>query len=356
MPLKSGPEDDNSMGFNDEITTYYRHADRKFQMPYKELAALQLDIGYYSVVENGRDFHKISRDITLSVMKFHNGRISNLVFSNNRPLRLELMDTELTSFFCDYIELRYVLSGHLEMEIEGKTAGFDQSEICFIDSMAYHREFIDKSECVMVNICVDRKFFNDSFLSNIGLSPLQQFLRASIMKQSHNQHYLKFTPDEYAQSEKIKDYLSQIFFEVKNALPGYIEISKGYIIRLMDHLSTGYKYNFSQDDSATYSRKLYESVVEFMNDNLDSVSMEDLTEKFHYQANYFNNLIKKHTGCTYSQYLIRLRMEKAKILLSSSMLPIDEIMYLVGYNNKGFFYKKFTEYVGVTPARYRDSL
>ncbi len=341
------------MNFDEEIINYYERPYRLVQMTYKEVIACNLDCGYYSTEQNGTDFHRLSRDIVLSAMKFENGHITNLVFSNHQPLRLELQDKELNLFYCDYIEIRFVLCGHMELEIENTYACFEQNDICLIDSMAAHRERVSQSEGIVVNIGIDRTIFNEAFLSNIGLSPLQKFLRANIMKQSHHRHYLKFTPGEGTDCNSVKEYLSRIFYEVKNTRAGYLEISKGYIIRLMDHLTTGYDYHFSQADSIAFSQSLFESVDAFIKDNLSTVSLEDLSEQFHYQTNYFNNLIKKHTGLTYSQFLITQRMEKAKTLLSSTNLSIDEIMFLTGYNNKGFFYSKFTDYTGMKPASYR---
>ena len=93
-----------------------------------------------------------------------------------------------------------------------------------------------------------------------------------------------------------------------------------------------------------------------MDDHLANVSMEDLASEFHFHPNYFNNLIKKNAGLTYSAYLIQLRMNKAKKLLETTDFSIDEIAWLVGYHNKGFFYKCFTNDVGMSPKQYRKKL
>ena len=63
--------------------------------------------------------------------------------------------------------------------------------------------------------------------------------------------------------------------------------------------------------------------------------------------------MKEKTGKTYSDYLIELRINRAKLLLEKTDMPIEQIAMLVGYNNKGFFYRKFVELVGLNPAKYR---
>ncbi len=323
------------------------------KMTYAQLNACDMDFDFISVLQDGKDFHKITRDICISYQKFHEGHLTNLFFSRKTPIHLDLGDSELVSYYSDYIELRYIISGHLEVEIEGETAHFSENEICFINSMAYHRESIRNSECLLVNISINREVFNEAFLGSVSMTPLQQFLRKNIMKYSDLQHYLKFTPTGQEQTVQIQEYLFQIVSEIRSKQPGYMDISKGYLIRLMDNLSSGYQYNFSRQESVLYAEKLFESVTEFMKNNLAAVKMSALQEAFHFQPNYFNNLIKKQTGMTYSEYLVCLRLERARLLLESSDLNIEEIMWIIGYHNKGFFYKKFTESTGMSPAKYR---
>ena len=323
------------------------------KMTYAQLNACGMDFDFISVLQDGKDFHKITRDICIFYQKFHDGHLTNLFFSRKTPVHLELSDSELVSYYSDYIELRYIISGHLEVEIEGETTHFMENEICFINSMAYHRESIRNSECLLVNISIERNVFTEAFLGSVSMTPLQQFLRKNIMKYSDLQHYLKFTPAGQEQNSQIQKYLFQIVYEIKEKQPGYMDISKGYLIRLMDELSSGYKYNFSPQESALYAEKLFESVTEFMQNNLSDMQMSALRKTFHFHPNYFNNLIKKQIGMTYSEYLVYLRIEKSRRLLESSDLNIEEIMWLVGYHNKGFFYKKFLESTGTSPGKYR---
>ena len=68
------------------------------------------------------------------------------------------------------------------------------------------------------------------------------------------------------------------------------------------------------------------------------------------------NAIHKIVYCSNSDYLIELRINRAKLLLEKTDMPIEQIAALVGYNNKGFFYQKFVEQCGMKPAIYRKSV
>jgi transcriptional regulator GlxA family with amidase domain len=64
-------------------------------------------------------------------------------------------------------------------------------------------------------------------------------------------------------------------------------------------------------------------------------------------------VFKIETGLTPSEYLARLRMDKARQLLKTTFLSIKQIMAAVGYNSKSYFAKHFKRHCGVTPSEYR---
>lgn len=337
------------------VENYYRTTDRVIERSYSQMLLNQLDTGFTSLLRDGKDFHQLTRDLVVSFNRFRDSQQTNIVFeTGGSPVRLELTDTELSSYYSDYIELRYVMSGQLYVEIEGETIRFEAGDICFINSNVSRREILADTEGLLININMDKTVFTEAYMNSIGLNALKKYLRTNILKRSEQQHYLCFTPLSEAYAEKINDYLYTIINEIIRERPGYQDISKGYIIRLMDHLTNHYQYNFDRKSSQIYAEKLFESVQEYIANHLDSVTMDDLIHNFHFQSNYFNNMIKKHTGMTYSQYVIRLRIEKSKHLLYTTDLSVEEIMWLIGYNNKGFFYRKFQELVGMSPKEYRQ--
>lgn len=70
---------------------------------------------------------------------------------------------------------------------------------------------------------------------------------------------------------------------------------------------------------------------------------------------YLYSFIKEQTGCSVSEYLQNLRMEKAVEILCNEDTPIKEICGLVGFNSENSFYKAFKRTFGVTPTQYRAS-
>jgi YesN/AraC family two-component response regulator len=74
---------------------------------------------------------------------------------------------------------------------------------------------------------------------------------------------------------------------------------------------------------------------------------------FNFHPNYLGMFLKKKTGKSFKELILIQRMSQAAIFLVNSSAPIYEIASEVGYENLGFFYKKFKAFFGVTPQEFR---
>ena len=70
-------------------------------------------------------------------------------------------------------------------------------------------------------------------------------------------------------------------------------------------------------------------------------------------AHYFSDLFLRETGCSFSDYLINLRLDAAKRLLVDTNLNISEVAANVGYADSRYFSKLFAKKVGILPKEYR---
>lgn len=66
-----------------------------------------------------------------------------------------------------------------------------------------------------------------------------------------------------------------------------------------------------------------------------------------------SKLFKKETGESFSDYLIRIRIERATALLQHSDLTMEEITGLVGLANMHYFHRLYKKQTGKTPGMVR---
>ena len=90
------------------------------------------------------------------------------------------------------------------------------------------------------------------------------------------------------------------------------------------------------------------------NNAFSPLSREDAAKSLRLHPAHLSRLVKKRTGCCFSEYLTRMRMERAATLLEDPKLTVDEIAGLCGYNYTSYFIKVFYSYFADTPARYRE--
>ena len=101
---------------------------------------------------------------------------------------------------------------------------------------------------------------------------------------------------------------------------------------------------------------LLEEISAFIGDHLQDISISMLAERFHFQDDYFNRLLKSYTGMTYTEFLQSLRLARAETLLRETSISIEEIAREIGYRNKGYFYKIFAERYRLAPAQFRRKM
>jgi len=98
-------------------------------------------------------------------------------------------------------------------------------------------------------------------------------------------------------------------------------------------------------------RKAIEFMIEYVHENYaEDITLEDLASRLFISKNYLNQLFKKTTGETFTNYVIRVRIEKAKALLSEGKYLIYEVSEMVGYQNVPYFSTLFKKYCGVSPS------
>ncbi|MNV75525.1 Arabinose operon regulatory protein [compost metagenome] len=82
------------------------------------------------------------------------------------------------------------------------------------------------------------------------------------------------------------------------------------------------------------------------------LSLEAVSAQVFISPKYLSKLFKEELGVTYTDYVTSQRMERAKMLLESNNMTVEQIASTVGYGTAAYFIKKFREMYGCTPGSY----
>ncbi|MDR1712258.1 MAG: AraC family transcriptional regulator [Propionibacteriaceae bacterium] len=97
-----------------------------------------------------------------------------------------------------------------------------------------------------------------------------------------------------------------------------------------------------------------QDIVRYLQDNVgERVSVADLAARAMLSPTHFAALFRKATGLSVLQYQTSLAMNKARVLLDNSDLPVATIATMVGYKDPFYFSRQFRAVHGANPTQYR---
>lgn len=99
------------------------------------------------------------------------------------------------------------------------------------------------------------------------------------------------------------------------------------------------------------------AMLDYLTDNFDkNVGRKELSEVFFLSPGHINKMFHNYLGKSPSQYILELKIHKARELLEDTFLTIAEISDKLGFYDSFHFSKIFKKSIGVSPKRYRDGL
>lgn len=258
----------------------------------------------------------------------------------------------------EYLELFYIVDGEYRQKILDNEFTFSKGELCLIDRNCLHQEILDGTSASILFLGMTPDIFDDVMKRQLDTDTgITAFLNMALLKQKNVQQYLHFRPRVEAHVDpEMRQTLTSLLLELSRHDQASRIICQGLLLRLFGLLSTQYDFSLSKKMKKEIGWILFEEISLFIKQHLRNISVHMLSEEFHFQDDYFNRLLKAQTGLTYTEYLQSLRLERAEELLRDTDLQIEAIAREVGYHNKGYFYKIFTERHQLTPAQFRKKM
>jgi YesN/AraC family two-component response regulator len=98
------------------------------------------------------------------------------------------------------------------------------------------------------------------------------------------------------------------------------------------------------EQAASYLREHYR----------ENITAQELGESINFHPVYIARCMQKEFGCAPFDYLMRFRIERAKLLLLQTDLPVARIGEEVGFNHAAYFTSCFAKYESISPRKYRQ--
>lgn len=147
----------------------------------------------------------------------------------------------------------------------------------------------------------------------------------------------------------LKDIFKSLNKHWKNKFQGYQLICNSLLQQLIFEV-----YNSNRFDNISYNivNKI-EEVINYIHNNLNTkISVLKLSQISELNYSYLSFVFKQITGYNANEFINRLKIDRAKELLSEGNMKVKDIAHIVGFEDEFYFSRVFKKIEGVSPAKF----
>jgi AraC-like DNA-binding protein len=233
----------------------------------------------------------------------------------------------------DHFQILYALEGEGELSLDKETYEFSKDQVVLIVPQSIHSIKARSKLTVLVLV----------FSKILGQDIESLLLEVFKLQSTHFQL-------DVVRASEVRQLLRKMLFEQTNYDPLCKYSSPIYLFELLLILARNNKNKpvlHANDKRSNQMRKYIEA------NYFENITAESLSTTFNISPRYMNDIFKEKYHETPLQYLQKVRIDRAKILLSDTEKDIVSICFEVGYETLSTFYRSFRNLVGMSPNKYR---
>lgn len=243
----------------------------------------------------------------------------------------------------DEVELIYIEKGTLYLSIDRRAYTGTAGDIFMVNSWEIHDMYVTETSVVYSTAL----FPLTSLLFRQEDEVEEKYLRPLADGRLRFPTEVSGLPIAPTIREKAKQLIT-LFSEAKGCYKLQIRVLLLSIIT--DFFTSG---SLVSDWESQFQDK-HRRILGFINENYHrELTLESVAAEFHMVPKYFSRYFKNAFHQTFTEYVNRLRMEKAADQLRHTDLSVTEIAIRTGFNSSSYFNKQFRAAYGKTPSRYR---
>ena len=250
----------------------------------------------------------------------------------------------------DYIEMYYVFSGACSIHVGGQAVQLQKGDYIILAPGCSHHIDSHRKENFILDLSVRGSSFENLFRQQLSYtSVLSSFYRKIIYDHADLNYILFHTRGD----EEIKMALKNIAMET-NLHDTYNEILYISWANIIFSLLLRKYYEDVETDPPLENND-FSRVLKYISDHYDTVTLDDLSERFHYSKPHICNMIKENTGRTLTALVNAQKLTHAEMLLETTDFSMEEIAELIGFSSVDYFIRLFHRTYGITPGKFRKS-
>ena len=164
-----------------------------------------------------------------------------------------------------------------------------------------------------------------------------------------------FSPKKPVLKPGREDLLMASYTEVMEAIrsdmPALQQVLAGTVSQLLGLLYSAQQATLTGDDQALLT--IQKAIGRMRSEMRGQLELPALARELNVSYTWFRRTFTQHTGSSPHQYLLELRLARARNLLSETSLAVKEAARQTGFQDEHYFSRMFRERIGMTPTQWR---
>ena len=250
----------------------------------------------------------------------------------------------------NYVELLYMCSGTTTHILNGtQKLVLRQGDLLFLNQAVYHEILPAAEGDVGVNFILLPQFFDRSFRMLEQENVLRDFLISTLAGESAFAGWLHIAAGDILPVENLLENMIWTLLEKK---PGVNLLNQTTMGLLLQNL-TLFAENINRTLPDSREENAVFTTLQYIETRYRDGTLEEIAARLHMPPYALSRLLTRHTGANFKQLLQQRKLQQAVYLISHTGMSADAVLEAIGYENSSYFYRKFKEKYGCTPAAYR---
>lgn len=266
----------------------------------------------------------------------------------------ELIDFIFVEYGCDEgqhthdsTEMVYIVGGNGEEFVNGNVIKAEAGTMIIMNKNCIH-SFNSTVPLKYYNIMFSPRLLGDDMDADTNFSTIFKKMGFTMEIEAD---YICVHFKEPSKRAKMQELFRSLMREGVRGDQGSLYAAKIKLEEILLIVARNYKSsNISNEYSADFC-----AVMEYIDAHCtEKLMLPDVAKRFGYDKDYFSRIIKKNCDMSFKQLIINKRVSKTLYYVWNTDENVESIMEKCGFTNKTFFYKTFSEIVGLPPKAVRD--
>ncbi len=282
------------------------------------------------------------------------GYLSESLFSKNVMFRVFLHENYAKQGMHehDFFEITYVYKGTCSLQVEDEMIRMAEGNVCIVAPNTRHEAFVLDDDSFVVNLSMTKDAFKTAFAVVLLRRDLVSTYIQNILYRKDTPNYL-FIPS--GNSESMKKAVRHISYENRTDKYYSFSFCISWLSVFMSAVLENYNadIHFYSDDVKNAIQADRLSLLDYIQKNFRTATLESVAKEFNYNSSYLSRLILQLTGRKFIDIITDLKLQAGTALLETTDLSLDQISEIIGYNSGDYFSKAFRKQYGVSASEHR---